>query len=174
MRDSSCARPSVRAHASEITESTRLPSRRKGGRLFSVAAKAPIFSRSDRTATSLCCRVALARPEPDSNTTTRPTPTRSSPQLPDNNAIWARVAATGSIPCRSHTSRYSARPRADASIVRGARPRSTQICSHSRARSWRPNTGHFSSKITDTVNRASQLVVRPTDQQPTLGVIPRN
>ena len=38
-------------------------------------------------------------------------------------------------------------------IVRAALPRSTQIRNHSIARSCRRRTGHFSSKITDTLNR---------------------
>ena len=59
-------------------------------------------------------------------------------------ATWARFAVTGSTPFRSHNSRYSPSPRAYASIVLGARPRSIQICSHAAARSCRPITGHFS------------------------------
>jgi len=83
-----------------------------------------------------CCNVAFARPEPESNTTTfDPRRLGRVRNSLTNKAIWALVAETGSMPSRSHTNRYSARPRAYASIVRGARPRSTQICSHSRARS---------------------------------------
>ena len=48
-----------------------------------------------------------------------------------NTATCARVAVTGSTPSRSHTSQVLGQPRAYASIVRGARPRSLHTCSHS-------------------------------------------
>jgi len=76
-------------------------------------------------------------------------------------ATWARFAATGSKPSLSHNSRYSVSPRAYASIVLGARPRSVQICSHVAACSCRPITGHFSLSATVPLKPAPKSVVAP-------------
>ena len=77
-----------------------------------------------------------------------PCPTGLDPRSPSSirklyAATSARLAVGGSMPSRSHISRNSAKPRAYASIVRGARPRSTHTRSHATARSCRPRTGHF-------------------------------
>ena len=78
-------------------------------------------------------------------------------------ATWARFAVTGSTPSLSHISRYSPSPRAYASIVLGARPRSVQICSHVAACSCRPNTGHFSLSTTVPLKPSPKSVVAPRE-----------
>jgi len=88
-------------------------------------------------------------------------------------ATWARFAVTGSTPSRSHISRYSASPRAYASIVLGARPRSVQICSHVVACSCRPTTGHFSLSTTVPPKPSPKSVVAPRET-PSPRQIPRN
>jgi hypothetical protein len=62
-----------------------------------------------------------------------------------------------------HISRYSPSPRAYASIVPGARPRSVQICSHVAACSCRPITGHFSLSTTVPLKPSPKSVVAPRE-----------
>jgi len=108
--------------------------------------------------------VAFASPAPESTATTF-APRRLGRDVSSRTktATWTRFAVTGSTPSRSHTSRYSASPRAYASIVLGARPRSVQICSHIAACSCRPNTGHFSLSITVPLKPSPKSVVAPRE-----------
>jgi hypothetical protein len=53
--------------------------------------------------------------------------------------------------------------RAYASIVRGARPRSIQICGHVAACSCRPNTGHFALSTTVPLKPSPKSVVAPRE-----------
>jgi hypothetical protein len=70
---------------------------------------------------------------------------------------------TGSTPSRSHISKYSASPRAYASIVLGARARSVQLYSHVAVCSCRPSTGHFSLSTTVPLKPSPKSVVAPRD-----------
>jgi hypothetical protein len=108
--------------------------------------------------------VAFASPAPESIATTF-APRRLGRDVSSRTktATWARFAVTGSTPSRSHISRYSASPRAYASIVLGARPRSVQICSHTAACSCRPITGHFSLSTTVPLKPSPKSVVAPRD-----------
>jgi hypothetical protein len=108
--------------------------------------------------------VAFASPDPESIATTfaprwwgRDVSSRT------YTAMWARFTVTGSTSSRSHINRYSASPRAYASIVRGARPRSVQICSHTAACSCRLITGHFSLTTTVPLKPSPKSVVAPRE-----------
>ena len=71
--------------------------------------------------------------------------TRAARQLPDEGCDLRPTGSERVDAVALAELRYSASPRAYASIVRGDRPRSAHIRSHSAARSFRPRTGHLSS-----------------------------
>jgi hypothetical protein len=141
-------RPSARAGPAPATSPPALPC--PTHLLSPWSYRSEIVSAAARfhVTDSRCWIVAFASPHPESIDTTlaprrldRPVSSRT------NTATSARVAVTGSMPWSSQTWRNSASPRAYASIVRGARPRSVHTRNQPAARSCRPSTGHLSSNL---------------------------